>query len=171
MEENKNFEGNNEIPKMSKENIEQSHEQQLGKEIEKLEAGLTKLDSLKQEVGGDQGIKNTVAKMSPEEKQKIVDRIKAMIKEKMSDSKTWALAGGAVLFAVVLEYIGFRDLDASTPGGSPDWYNESAVVFMLAETAGAVAALGVAAKKAIETIGDRIRSWKANKQEVAAQLF
>jgi hypothetical protein len=166
MQENKNLESDKNVPKITQEGIGQSNEQQLEKGVEKLEAGLANLDILKQEVGGEQGIKETIAKMSPEEKQNIVNKIKQVIQGKMEGSKTFAQAGGALILCIILEYIGFKDLNEHV--AQPDWYNASAVVFMGVEAVAAVAAFGVTAKKALTTIGDRIKLFKTNKQEVAA---
>ena len=173
MEENKNFEDGKKVPGMNNENVEQTHEQQLGKGIEKLESGLAGLDSLKQAVGGDQGIRDTIAKMSPEEKQNIVDRIKKTIKEKMGSAKPWALAGGAFVLGIALEYLGVSSLNesvsqVSTDGqGLSEAYLASVAGLMVAEAVAAVTAFGVAAVKALETIKDRVQFLKVNKQEIA----
>jgi len=161
MEENKNFEEGNKVPGVNNEKVEQLHEQQVEQTIAQIESKMTGLSGLEKEVGGDQGIKDTVSKMTSEEKQRVSDRIKGVVESHMKGVKTGAILLGGMALAVTLEYFGIKSLDTSSwenlGKGLPEWYQMSGIGLMGLTSMPGIAGFGIAATKGIQALKERVK--------------
>lgn len=168
MEENKNLENDKQVPGMENENIEQAHEKRIEETITQIESKMTGLNNLEKEVGGDQGIKDTIAKISPEEKQEIVEKIKGVIDSHMKGVKTGAVLFAGMVLAVILEYLGIKSLDTSSienfGHSMPDGFLASGVVLMGLTASPGVVGFGMVATKGIQALKERVKLWNFNRK-------
>jgi len=154
-------------PESNEENNGLSPEQIRGK-IAVLEAELANIETSTKEVGGDQGIKETVAKMSSEEKEEIVNKLKKVIGNHKEGAKEGAKIFTLMAIVLIFEYIGISDLENNSWNnfghGLPDWYDTSGKVLMGVTALPGAFAFAFAVTKGIQTLKERVKLWNFNRK-------
>ena len=145
----------------------QNQELNIGN-VEGVEAKLGEVEQMYQQVGGEEGTKNTLKSM-PKERLEVLEN---RIRERTGNLKTGAFLFGVMLFAAACEYLGIASLshDMLQNFGKdiPDHMKIEGLAIISATLAMGVGGAIYSVKNGIQSIGERFKFAKLNKQEVVA---